>query len=729
MREIEEARFRTLERRTQTLAERLEALEARACLDDLVLPASPPAAPARGMTPPSPTGPPLPPLAPTEPQVVARAPRQRASFEDLLGGRVLAWTGGVAVVLGIAFLLAIAVSSGWIGPGARTLLAGAIAVVLTATGIWLHERRRRTDAALATVAAGIAALFLTVAVGGPVYDVLPAGLALAIALATGALATALAIRWEAQGIGALGIIGALLAPVLAGAPAGAETVALLWVSALAGATVVVWQRWNWLAVAVFAVALPQWLLWLADAPPHGLMLLALTAFAAVNAGAAIGFELRVPSARLRVSSALLLTLSAIAVGLAGYIALRFTGAADLAHVWLAGLAATHLAVGLASSSTRMNREVRVLIPAIGIVLADVAIALVIDGPLLSVVWATTSAGFALLARRAMRTGHADHDETLLGLGLGGHLLLGVAQAIAQAPPDTMAGGGAVAAGGHVAIAGVACAAFVAGRFVADVQRSWRMALDATALAGLAYLTALALDGPLLAVAFAAEAAVLAAIALRDRDAVAAFGGGAFLLAGLGHALFVDAPANALVAGLDDVTGAGLALGAAAAAALYGAWVVRAAMRRVTDDDPVRHRLPVARTALAATGAVTLLYLVSAALVTPFQPGDAGSLQNVLDLGVRQLGQAMLSALWALVGVIALVTGLRRDVRELRLAALALLLVTVAKVFLYDLAALTSLYRVASFIGLGLLLLLAAGLWQRMRPRPLPDLRVAPRGLR
>ncbi|CAN5477182.1 hypothetical protein BH20ACT17_BH20ACT17_02780 [soil metagenome] len=40
-----------------------------------------------------------------------------------------------------------------------------------------------------------------------------------------------------------------------------------------------------------------------------------------------------------------------------------------------------------------------------------------------------------------------------------------------------------------------------------------------------------------------------------------------------------------------------------------------------------------------------------------------------------------------------------------------------------------MYRVASFIGLGLLLLLAAGLWQRMRPRPLPDLRVAPRGIR
>jgi len=53
---------------------------------------------------------------------------------------------------------------------------------------------------------------------------------------------------------------------------------------------------------------------------------------------------------------------------------------------------------------------------------------------------------------------------------------------------------------------------------------------------------------------------------------------------------------------------------------------------------------------------------------------------VLDLGVRQLGQALLSALWAIVGVAALVSGLRRDVRELRLTALGLLLVAVGKVF-------------------------------------------------
>jgi uncharacterized membrane protein len=114
-------------------------------------------------------------------------------------------------------------------------------------------------------------------------------------------------------------------------------------------------------------------------------------------------------------------------------------------------------------------------------------------------------------------------------------------------------------------------------------------------------------------------------------------------------------------------------------------------------------------------------------VTAFQPGDVAQVAG--ELGPRQLGQLLLSGLWTVTGVTALVVGLRRDVRPLRLGALALLLVTVGKVFLYDLATLTSLYRVGSFIGLGLLLLLAAGVWQRMRPRPLADLREVPPVLR
>jgi uncharacterized membrane protein len=137
----------------------------------------------------------------------------------------------------------------------------------------------------------------------------------------------------------------------------------------------------------------------------------------------------------------------------------------------------------------------------------------------------------------------------------------------------------------------------------------------------------------------------------------------------------------------------------------------------------------ARIALSATAAAVGLYLASALVVTPFQPGADASGLPLDQLDVRQQGQALLSALWALAGVAALVAGLVRDSRALRLGALALLTLTVGKVFALDLASLTSLYRVGSCVALGVLLLVGAFAWQRIRPRPLPDLRGVPGALR
>ena len=720
---ISEQRVQILERQTANLHLRVRELELQ-----FAAPAAEPAATAPAATAPATPAWPAPTSAPVStapPATPAPADTRRPGLdlEELLGGRVLAWIGGVAVVAGIAFLLAIAVSRGWIGQGARTLLAGTFSLGLVGAGAWLYERRRRSDAALAALSAGLAGLFLTVVVGGPVYAVLPAAAALALAFATGALATWFAVRWQSRGIGALGIAGALLAPVLAGAPSTATTLALLWLAAASGAAVLVWQRWNWLALAVYALPLAQWLWWLGEARPDAASIVTvLCAFGALNVAAAIGFELRVPATRLRAASALLLSANAVTLALAGWYALEEAGATTAGRLWIGALALAHIGVGLATRASRVNRDVRMLALLLGVVLADVTAGLMLEGPVLAVAFALTTAGFGLLARRVLASAaagqgaeHEDRNELLLGLGLGGHLLLTTLQALTQAPPDALSTGDAFTLGGYAAVAATACAAFVAGRFVDDVRREWRVALDIVALSGAAYLTAVALDGPLLAVAFAGEAVALALIAARERDTTAAWGGGAFLALALGHALVFEATPDALVAGVGDLPGAALALGAAAGAALFG--------MRLLSGVPADPR---ARATLATTGALTLLYLASVAIVTGFQPADGAV---VLESGARQNGQLLLSGLWACAGVSALVAGLRRDDRGLRIGALALLLVAVGKVFLYDLSTLTSLYRVGSFIGLGLLLLVAAGIWQRMRPSALPDLRDVPPAVR
>lgn len=76
----------------------------------------------------------------------------------------------------------------------------------------------------------------------------------------------------------------------------------------------------------------------------------------------------------------------------------------------------------------------------------------------------------------------------------------------------------------------------------------------------------------------------------------------------------------------------------------------------------------------------------------------------------------MSAAWGLYAIVLLVIGAWRAGRALRLIGLGFLLLTVAKVFLFDLSNLSGVYRILSFLGLGIALVLVSLLYQRFVPR-------------
>jgi uncharacterized membrane protein len=93
----------------------------------------------------------------------------------------------------------------------------------------------------------------------------------------------------------------------------------------------------------------------------------------------------------------------------------------------------------------------------------------------------------------------------------------------------------------------------------------------------------------------------------------------------------------------------------------------------------------------------------------------------LDAGAATVAeQYAYSAAWILLATSLLVAGLLRKQRSLRLASLPVMLLAVGKVFLYDTANLSDLYRVFSFLGLGVSLLLLAWLYQRFVFRSTPE---------
>ncbi len=81
-------------------------------------------------------------------------------------------------------------------------------------------------------------------------------------------------------------------------------------------------------------------------------------------------------------------------------------------------------------------------------------------------------------------------------------------------------------------------------------------------------------------------------------------------------------------------------------------------------------------------------------------------------GLRSAQNLSLTGVWAVYAAIVLVIGIIKRWRRVRLFALGLLAVPIVKVFVYDLFALGGLYRIIAFVGLGLLLLASAYLYQR-----------------
>ena len=518
--------------------------------------------------------------AATGPAPPAPKPRRQAiqpgeTLEDLLGGRVLAWVGGLAIFVGVIFFLAIAIDRGWIGVEARVALAFLGATALLVVGLVLHERRGQLEAAVAAVATALAALYASLTYATAVEDVISDVSGLVVATMVGIVGAAVAVRWRSQFVAALALLGALAAPVLVDSGTSTLSLAFMVIALCSTVAVLIWQRWGWLGAGAFLISAPQLAVWAFDVDDLALALAVLGLNWALFVVAAIGYELRVPTSKLRVSSASLLLLNAAFTAAVGWFVIDELGSSEGGTAWVLGVTVGHIVLGAFGFRQRMSAEIAALLVAVGLGLSGVTLALALDGPALVAGW---SAEAAILAWVARRTGE---------------------------------------------------------------QRAWIFSC-------------------------------------------------AFLVVAVFHTITVEAIPEALLEGVPDLGEALVAVLCVGIAAL-----VMGHFAAGTD----------LRMFLVALAGVAFLYAASLAIVDVIQ-GDAEERS--------QTAQVALSAFWALVGLAAIVTGLVRDLKELRLAGLALLGIGVAKVFVYDLAELDQLYRVLSLVAIGLVLLAGAYAYQRIR---------------
>lgn len=431
----------TVEQRLSFLEARVKTLESLLDVDSVPAPRPAPFPPPRAESP-----------VPAEPP---RAPRD---LEELLGKRVLGWVGGIAVAIAAVFFVVMAVRNGWVGEVARMELAFAGSAVLVGFGGWLYERRGRTQAALATVAAGLAALYASDAATTLHYHLVAPILGLVIAGIVGALALGAAVRWSSREIAGIGIVGSLLAPVFVDAGPHTSSLVFMTIALAAAVGVVVRQRWTWLAAIAYVVSVPQAAAWLHNEPGGRLWLTitGATAFWLLYVVAAVGHELRAPTDGLRLSSASLLFANASVAAGGVWWLIDDAGHRSGANAWLFALAGAHLVLATFVLRSRASREIAWLLYGVGVALVGVACTVALGGPALVAAWSAEALVLAWMGRRSETPGRALAAALVFAGLAGAHALL------FEARPTALAWGFASipAAAGAVALVLLALAGIV-----------------------------------------------------------------------------------------------------------------------------------------------------------------------------------------------------------------------------------------------------------------------------
>ena len=633
-------------------------------------------------------------------------PTPNWNWEWLIGGNWLARIGVVALIVGAAFFISLAIDRGWLGEAERVIL-GLIAG-LAFMGAGEFYRTRYPIWAQTVAGGGLAILYLSVYGGFALFgliDPVPTFGLFALFTVAG---VAQALRQESVGLAVLAIFGGFATPLLLQEELPDERLLLAYVLlldmgvlALAGL-----RNWRWFTLLAWAWSLVLFAFWYWELEPStGLAQIGISTIFLIFAGSTAAFHIvrRKPAGILDIA---LLTANAIAYCLISY-GIMF----DAYRPWMGGftalLAAFYILLVTACrirGGASLNLTLYTVAPAVGF--AALAVPIQLEGPWVSLAWGIEALVLLWLSfPLAMRE-----------LRWSGYLIL-LVSAFWVLAADTPAAlerdltpflnqpmiGYAAAV---IAPALAACLLYL--RRAEVPGEEW--AIPALAVWGAvvgAVVLPVQLDGALVSVSWAAYAVFLLLVSVRLRmDALrwATY----VLLAALVIRLAAIETADIDLDTLRPVINWRFLAFGSGIASLYAAlWLAR----RSSVNFGARFREVEATAApVALFGLATLasLWILSAEILAS---ADSARL-NLSDQASDNVAVLGLTLLWAIYGAALMLLGVLRRMRLVRVTGLGLLIVSVIKLFAYDSGALEQEYRVIAFLALGALLVAGGFLYQR-----------------
>ena len=675
-------------------------------------PSTPPSRPVAVDAVPGVTRPP--PLPPPPPRPAA-APRDAGpagpGLESQLGGRVAAFAGIAALVVGVVFFVGYAIQHNWIGPAVRVTLGLLAGAALVAAGHGLHVRSARHGLLARVLTGGGAALFyFSVFAAGGIYDLIGPGATVAGLAATAAAVLALSALYDSQFIAVMALLGAFVAPPLV-QHEEPDGLFLLFFAAAVNLPVIALglkRRWQWLYnLAFFFTTIVSAAAFLGELDGleddcWGTRVF----FAALFFGefAALSLVKLVRETERRGRALDYLRLSAATLVLLGllYLALE---AGDRHHLVAPAFLLTALALaGLSSFARRRlpaftDEALALLLGAL--TFASLALPAHLEGPWVSLGWAMEG---VFVMWFAVRVDSATLRAAAVVLGAIGLMRPALLDAGAYDPPPPIFFNARFAVG-LAAAAAFGAQGWLAGRRPAAEAEErpadrpggwsegcWMVVPFGFAVAMMAETLAwMELDDPFaLAVgtwALAAAGVAAAWAARRGPGRPLAWLGALMMALAVLKLVFVD-----LIGADYDPRWVG-PFGHAPFWSRVGMSILIAIAARATSGDTSR------ATALTIGALVALILSVSAEVARLADGWDSS-----------------LITIWWAASALALVgAGLWRRMASLRWLAFAVFGAMMVKVFVADIAGLEGLPRVAAFVGAGLALLIVAYVYQRVAP--------------
>jgi uncharacterized membrane protein len=324
----------------------------------------------------------LPPLSPSAPARVLRS----GEFEANMLGSWFARIGAFAIFLGAAFAFKYAVDRNLISPAGRIAIGVLLGAAFIGWGEWAH-RKTWPLFAQAVAGGGVAIMYLSVWAGYQLYDLMSPLLALVSLAAVVVLGGALAVRHNSVALAIMAALGGFLNPVLVSTGRGSIAALNLYLLLLNAGILglAFYRRWRPLTVVAMAAT---WLLVLGSifgtTQSQRLVLLAFgSVFFLMFTTALLVQYLK---ARTAVQPEDLVLISINSMVFFAYGMLLLPAGGQPLFALLLGL--VHIGMGLAwRSQLKTDTNAVLTFIALGVGAATTAVALQFEGPVLSTVWA------------------------------------------------------------------------------------------------------------------------------------------------------------------------------------------------------------------------------------------------------------------------------------------------------------------------------------------------------